>query len=367
MGTPLLVVISIYFAAMGHYWIWVYLILLDIIIIGGDALFGEDKSTPEYKYPMLLTLLLYINLPLVVLLVCISTYMAGNMTNPVLEQLVLSITGLDIALTRNGTELWHLAGYVFAGGLMVGSAATVPGHELVHHKKKRLDWFIGNLMMAFSLDSAFAIEHVHGHHKNVGLGSDPATAKRGQGFYRFFIESSIKEHRDAWGIELTRLKKRGHSLVGFHNNLLLGYLQSALVGLGAYFIAGLNGVVMFICIAIFAKLFLESVNYMEHYGLVRVPGTPVAVHHSWNSNKLVSSLLLYNLTRHSHHHEQGSLEFWKLRPRANAPEMPYGYLSTLYLVVFFPWLYRRMMEPKLEHWLDHYATEDERKLALASN
>ena len=59
---------------------------------------------------------------------------------------------------------------------------------------------------------------------------------------------------------------------------------------------------MFFGIAMFAKFFLESVNYMEHYGLVRIKGTPVELHHSWNTNKRISSILLYNVTRHSHHH-----------------------------------------------------------------
>jgi len=98
--------------------------------------------------------------------------------------------------------------------------------------------------------------------------------------------------------------------------------------------------------------------------LVRAPGTPVAPRHSWNTNKRVSSILLYNLTRHSHHHEQGSLEFWKLRPYPDAPEMPYGYLTTLYLVSFFPWAYRRMMEPRLEEWRNTYATEEEKALMV---
>ena len=367
LGLPILVVIGIYFTAKGQYWAWIYLLLLDSIIISGDAFLGDDRSTPKYQYPSILTALLFINFPLVFLLVCISSYMAGSGSSPILEQTVLALTGLDIAVTRNGTELWHLAGYVFAGGLLVGSAATVPGHELVPHKKKRLDWFMGNWMMAFTWDSAFAIEHVQGHHKNVGLSSDPATAKRGEGFYNFFIRSSLQENRDAWQIEGARLKKRGQYFLSYHNQLIQGYARSALITAIIFLISGWNGVFMLLGMAVFAKLFLEAVNYMEHYGLVRVPGTPVALHHSWNTNKLVSSLLLYNLTRHSHHHEQGSFEFWKLRPKANAPEMPYGYLSTLYLVVFFPWLYRRMMEPKLEHWLDNYATEDERKLVLASN
>ena len=157
LGLPILVMIGIYFSAKGQYWAWIYLFLLDSIIIGGDAFLGDDRTTPKYQYPSILTALLFINLPLIFLLVCIATYMAGDVSSPMLEQTVLALTGLDIALTSNGTELWHLAGYVFAGGLLVGSAATVPGHELVHHKKKPLDWFMGNWMMAFTWDSAFAI------------------------------------------------------------------------------------------------------------------------------------------------------------------------------------------------------------------
>ena len=47
---------------------------------------------------------------------------------------------------------------------------------------------------------------------------------------------------------------------------------------------------------------LEGVNYMEHYGLVREEGAPIEPKHSWNTNKRISSVLLYNLTRHSSHH-----------------------------------------------------------------
>ena len=78
----------------------------------------------------------------------------------------------------------------------MGAAIIVPAHELVHHKKKRMDWIMGNLMMAFTLDSSFAIEHVQGHHKNVGLKSCPDATKRTQGPYSFFIRSSNQKHRN---------------------------------------------------------------------------------------------------------------------------------------------------------------------------
>jgi len=359
---PVLILTAIYLGAKGQYWAWVYLIILDTIIIAGDAFLGEDTSVPEYKYPNILTVLVYINLPLFLIFLTIAVYMGGNTSWPLFEQVIFTLTGSDIAVTRQGTVLWHLGGFIFAGGLLMGSALTIPAHELVHHKKKKADWIIGNIMMAFTCDTAFAIEHVHGHHKNVGLASDPATAKRGEGLFHFLLNASYLEHRDGWKIEIARLQKREFMFLGFHNRMLQGYLSSALLIYVAFYIGGLAGIVIFMGTGVFAKIFLEVVNYMEHYGLVRVPGTPVAPRHSWNTNRRLSSVLLYNLTRHSHHHERGSLEFWKLRPYQDAPEMPYGYLTTLYLVTFFPWVYRRMMEPRLEEWIKNYASEEEKLL-----
>jgi len=362
LGTPLLILMAIYLGAKGQYWAWVYLLILDTIIIAGDAFLGDDKSTPNYRYPAVLTALLYINLPTFLVFLILAVYMGGAASFPLFEQFIFALTGSDIHSAREGTVLWHLAGYVFTGGLLMGSALTIPAHELVHHKKKKTDWIMGNIMMAFTCDNAFAIEHVHGHHKNVGLASDPSTAKRGEGLFRFLFNASFLEHRDGWKIEISRLRKRGFMLWGFHNRMLQGYTSSTLIMVIAYYISGFAGLIIFLGITIFAKIFLEVVNYMEHYGLVRAPGTPVALRHSWNTNRRLSSVLLYNLTRHSHHHEQGSLEFWKLRPYPDAPEMPYGYLTTLYLVAFFPWIYRRMMEPRLEDWRNTYATKEEKVL-----
>ena len=66
----------------------------------------------------------------------------------------------------------------------------------------------------------FAVEHVYGHHKNVGLPIDPATAKRGESIYAFIIRAIINEHRDAWKIELKQCKKKNKS---FSENNLQGH------------------------------------------------------------------------------------------------------------------------------------------------
>ena len=130
---------------------------------------------------------------------------------------------------------------------------------------------------------------------------------------------------------------------------------------------GLFGLIIALSIAFVAKILLEAVNYIEHYGLVRKEGAKVFPRHSWNSNHLMSNIMLYNLSRHSHHHEKAYLEFWELEPYDDAPEMPYGYLSMIYIALLLPWYYHRIMAIKLMDWDRRYANDDEKKIANEDN
>ena len=47
---------------------------------------------------------------------------------------------------------------------------------------------------------------------------------------------------------------------------------------------GWFGIVSFLVVALSAKLYLELINYIEHYGLVRDLGQPINARHSWNCN-----------------------------------------------------------------------------------
>ena len=186
------------------------------------------------------------------------------------------------------------------------------------------------------------------HHVTIGTDEDPATARKGENVYIFYIRSTIMGHINAWKHELKRLQKKGNHLLSFKNRMITGYMMSAL-WVWVFFIAGgIFGLILFLGQAAFAKLILEVVNYMEHYGLIRKPGTPILPRHSWNTNKRISSIFLYNLTRHSSHHENASLDYWELKAYPDAPEMPGGYLSSVYLVLFTPWIYYRIMAPKLK-------------------
>ncbi len=359
LATPFLAASGVFFALQGQYWMWVYYVIFAAIIIFGDIFLGDNKTHPNYKSTGWLNFFLYINIPILFLAVTISVWMVGDMPLP--------NWGTTFMDNRSATTPFHLVGYLIVMGLLVASAGTNVGHELTHRKRNKLDMFLGNWLLALTWDCAFAIEHVYGHHKYVATSKDPATAKRGQNPYLFIIRSTIFSHRNAWIIENDRLKRQGKSPFTIHNRMIIGYLRSGMLTFGAYVISGWAGVVMLLLIGMGGKVMLEGVNYMEHYGLVRQEGTPIRPHHSWNTNKRISSIFLFNLTRHSSHHENASLEYWELKAYPNAPVMPGGYLSCVYLVLFAPWIYHRIMAPKLKDWDINYASEEEKKLAHEQN
>ena len=102
------------------------------------------------------------------------------------------------------------------------------GHELVHRTSKKLDCEVGNWALAAAWNPAFAIEHVYGHHKNVGiLEEDPVTAKANQSPFVFAFKAFFGEHVHAWGIESRQLKRRKQPVFSLYNRLVVGYIRMA--------------------------------------------------------------------------------------------------------------------------------------------
>ena len=308
---------------------------------------------------------MYINLPLLILFLIVTITLFSQ--SAISDSIILNYLNVNLNSVRENLHAIDKISLVAISSLFIGVMGTVPGHELVHRKAKKFDMFIGNWLLSLSWDCAFAIEHVYGHHKNVGLSIDPATAKRGENIYRFIIRAIVNEQKDAWKIFLSQNKKGKSSFLSLKNKMITGYLRSLLITLLAYIISGAEGMIIFLLCAFIAKSLLEVINYTEHYGLVRVPGQKVRPRHSWNSNSVMSSIFLYNVTRHSSHHEKASLKYWELYPYKGAPKMPYGYLSMLYLAIFLPPVFHKLMCKKLIEWDSKYASKSERILAENQN
>ena len=340
----------------------IFLLGFSLFVIIGDYLIKSDTKVHKYKYKFFLDLPTYLNLPLLLLFMVLSISYITEYRNVYIAHIIENYLYLDISNLRASVSIFGKVSFVILSSLFIGIMGTVPAHELTHRKHNRFDMFIGNWLLAFSWDCAFAIEHVYGHHKNIGLLNDPATAKRGEGLYGFIMRATIKEQVDAWRIEISRLKRQNISLFSLDNRMLTGYARSLLITGLIYLLSQFLGLVIFLLISFISKFLLESINYIEHYGLIRVPGQPVRPAHSWNSNHYLSSIYLCNVTRHSAHHEKSNLKYWELQPYQNAPKTPFGYLSVLYLTIFFPYIYRRLMEEKLRDWDLNFANSEELKI-----
>ena len=336
-----------------------------LLIIIGDILLKEEDSRFNYSFPFFLNLPMYINLPLLILFLIVTITLFSQ--SAISDSIILNYLNVNLNSVRENLHAIDKISLVAISSLFIGVMGTVPGHELVHRKAKKFDMFIGNWLLSLSWDCAFAIEHVYGHHKNVGLSIDPATAKRGENIYMFITRAIVNEQKDAWKIFLSQSKKGKGSFLSLENKMITGYLRSLFITLFAYFIGGIEGMTIFLLCAFIAKSLLEVINYTEHYGLVRVPGQKVRPRHSWNSNSVMSSIFLYNVTRHSSHHEKASLKYWELHPYKGAPMMPYGYLSMLYLAIFLPPVFHRLMCKKLVEWDSKFASKSERILADNQN
>src|SRR5439155_23905063 len=100
---------------------------------------------------------------------------------------------------------------------------------------------------------------------------------------------------------------------------------------------------------------LETVNYLEHYGMLRQKTASGRYErpnpsHSWNSNNIGTNVLLYHLQRHSDHHANPLRRYQALRDFAEAPVLPTGYAGMIVLS-WVPQVWRAVMDHKV---LDHY-------------
>ena len=365
--SPITIILAIYTCSAGAYHSTLFFIGFSLFIILGDIFVREDANEDQYSHDYLLDLPMYINFPLLMILVAITVFVLSNDPSIAFAEILKNYLNIDLVYMRQSITLSDSIFLTALTGLFIGIMGTVPGHELVHRKKSKIDMFMGNWLLAFSWDCAFAVEHVYGHHKHVGLPSDPATAKRGENIYLFILRAIIKEQKDAWNIELSQAKRREQPLFSIRNRMFIGYLKSLSITCIAYLIGGFSGLLIFLLCAFIAKSLLEVINYSEHYGLIRVSGEPVYPRHSWNSNSTMSSIYLYNVTRHSSHHEKANLKYWELKSYNDAPMMPQGYLTMLYMALFLPYFFHKMMAKKLVEWDRSYATEEERVLALEQN
>ena len=202
--------------------------------------------------------------------------------------LFLIIYGLMIVsdITMNFITIAALGAAV---GMSGGSIGITTAHELIHRQSKFMR-SLGVILLILCLYGHFRIEHVYGHHRNVATKEDPATARKGENFYFYFIRCVINSVISSWNIEKDILKKKNSNIYSLKNRMLHYFFLELLFLCLAFYFTGINGLIFIFFHALVSITLLELVNYIQHYGLTRKKENGkyerFSDHHSWNSRHI---------------------------------------------------------------------------------
>ena len=339
LGWPLLPVASSLLALETGQalWFWATLVIWYLIVPVVDHLLPPDASNPPpevvpqldadryYRY------LTYLTVPIHYVTLLYTAYVIGTQ---------------DLA--------WYsILGLALSVGVVNGLAINT-GHEL-GHKTTDLERWLAKAVLAVVGYGHFFIEHNKGHHKDVATPEDPASSRMGENIYRFACREIPGAMRRAWRSEKTRLARCGSGPWTLRNEVLQPLLITVPL-YGALIYAFGWVMVPFLFVQAFWGWFgiLTSANYIEHYGLLRQKLAngryePCQPHHSWNSNHVMSNLILFNLQRHSDHHANPTRRYQSLRAFDKLPEFPSGY-PLMFIAALVPPLWFAMMDRKVVSW-----------------
>ncbi len=249
-----------------------------------------------------------------------------------------------VVMSSNDLTAFDILGRIWVMGLLCGVFGINVGHELGHRINK-FEQTLAKALLLTSLYMHFFTEHNKGHHKRVATPEDPSSARYGEMVYTFYFRSIIFSYLSAWHIANDERRKIGKPVFPLQNEMILFHIIQAGFLAIIFFIFGWLVTLYFLSAALIGILLLETVNYIEHYGLQRKSigdgkyerAMPV---HSWNSDHIIGRLLLFELSRHSDHHYMANGKYQVLRHHDNSPQMPTGYPGMMLLSLLPPlWFY----------------------------
>jgi alkane 1-monooxygenase len=237
---------------------------------------------------------------------------------------------------KNDTLPWYdIAGRIAVMGLLCGTFGINVGHELGHRVNKT-EQTLAKALLLTSLYMHFFTEHNKGHHKRVATPEDPSSARLDEPVYLFYFRTIFFSYLSAWHIANEEVRKKGKPVISVYNEMLqFHFIQAAFLTL-IFFLFGGWVTLYFLAAALMGILLLETVNYIEHYGLQRKALEDgkyerALPEHSWNSDHVLGRIFLFELSRHSDHHYMASRKYQVLRHHTDAPQMPTGYPGMMLL------------------------------------
>lgn len=332
LGVPLIVLVSLHF---NGYWVFfapvvafIFIPLAEQIIPGSKKNYAPEVENSKSSNSFF-DFLLYLNVPIQYGLLVYFLYLVAY----------VDLTSIE------------LTGKTISMGISCGILGINVAHELGHRTNKYEQGLAKSLLLT-SMYMHFFIEHNRGHHKNIGTPIDPASSRLNEPVYVFWFRSIFGSYFSALNLEKLRLVRMEINAWSLKNEMIrFGIFQILFITVIAI-IFGPVTLLYFLLAAAIGILLLETVNYIEHYGLQRIEIEPglyekVKPTHSWNSEHILGRLMLYELTRHSDHHFKANRKFQVLRYFEESPQLPLGYPASL-IVALVPPLWFSIMNPRIK-------------------
>ena len=327
-------ILSIWFTGLGADWVWWGgPIVVFIIIPLFDYFVGNDGSNPPDEIMARLEAdkyyqwVLYAYVPLQYGSLIAAAYLWG----------------------RGDLSVWDCIGLALTAGVASGIGINT-AHEL-GHKKDKLERWLSKITLAPAAYGHFYVEHNRGHHVRVATPEDPASARWGETVYTFVLRSGWGSLLHSIALEKKRAERQKRSFWNPDNDVLNAWAITIVLFGTLIAVFGVQITPYLIMQALIGILYLETVNYIEHYGLRRkkLPNgryERCQPRHSWNADHIVTNVFLYHLQRHSDHHANPTRRYQILRSFDEAGNIPSGYAAMI-AVAMLPPLWRAIMDNRV--------------------
>jgi toluene methyl-monooxygenase len=330
---------------LGGQWVWLGLGTMPAVVLA-DFLSPQDYAPRRMRSGALADVVLYLGtLGTLAVYVAFAWRLNAGFeatTSPALAVVGATLSTLWLSLIPN-----------------VGAA-----HELLHRKNPAAVW-LARLSFALIGAPTRDISHVKTHHLHFDTARDHDTGRRGETVYRFIGRCITGNTIDEFQTEKRRLAARGRSVWGWHSQIVWGAAM-VLGVLGAmYAAAGTTGLIATLAIMVATRIVGEALNFLQHFGLLRVPGRPIESRHTWNHLSAVTRVIGMEITNHVEHHQDPDRPYYALTPHPHGPQM--RNIIAWGVLAFFPTAWNRRIQPHLRRWDLEHASPEERALAREAN
>ena len=363
---PSLILVTFFGVLAGGLLSWIGVALLGVGVIV-DTVLRRQASSSMHKddgttkaSPAFQNMVMYFMLPVFVLLqLALAWRVNGFMTGVPVE---VTSTWFNLIPVYSGITSLDLIGAVLSTGIFAG-IGIIYGHELSHCKG--FAFIISRMTMGLSGSAHFCYAHVYNHHLELASEDDPATAPRGRTIYGHYLLSYLGQSKFVFNMEKERLSRMGVSFISWQNRWIRGYLMSIPSAVLFFMAGGWIGIAALATVWVISNFELEALNYLEHYGLVRVKDQPIDYRHNWDNNTLFTSWFFIEIGLQADHHDRGETHFWELE-NVGAPNTGWGYF-TIFALALVPPLWHWYMRKRLATWDAKFATAEEKGISARIN